>query len=647
MKRIFLSLALLVLCVSVYSADLNLSVADDTQARGKAVVRFAYLADLHVSEVAANVQDLRNSIADINNMKGVDFVILAGDITEFGSDEEILLAKSVIDELKIPYYIVAGNHDSKWSESGCNTFSAVFGYEHFNFNFKGFQFIGTNSGPNMRMAPALVPRESIVWLDSLTLALPKGVPVIFINHYPLNQEMSNFQTIINLLKRVNIQVSFCGHGHANRLMNFDGIPGVMGRSNLRGNSTPAKPSYSGYNLVTLTSDSLFVAERSNGVTRKAWHKQALKGVGGGALADSYGVDLPCAVEWEFQDDSDIGSAAAFGFNMVFISNTAGFVKALDAADGSVMWSFKSDGKIFSSPEFCEKTGRLVVGSSDGNIYCLDARTGKLKWTVEAASSVLGSPAIYNGVVYIGASDNCFRAIDLLSGRLLWIYPKIRGFIEAKPWADAQGVYIGDWASHLYAFNPATGALLWEWTNKKGRGLSPAAVWPVKSTGKVFVVTPERRTHAIDALTGAELWSARGGRESIGMSPDGSTIYVKTMQDTVFAYSAGPYNKPTAQAAGSQSETGKTAPASVGTPILKWASHAGFGYEIAPSPITTAYDMVFVPTDKGNIYALDAKTGKKLWHQNFSVALINYIRPIGHRNLLITTMDGKVIFAKVR
>ena len=637
MKRILLSLALLVLCVSGYAACANILFKDETTAKGRAVVRFAYLADLHVSEVAANVEDLRNSVADINNLKGVDFVILAGDITEFGSDDEILLAKSVIDELKIPYYVVAGNHDAKWSESGCNTFSAVFGYEHFNFNFKGFQFIGTNSGPNMRMAPALVPRESIVWLDSLTLAMPKGVPVIFVNHYPLNQEMSNYQTVINLLKRVNTQISFCGHGHANRVMDFGGIPGVMGRSNLRGVSSAGRPSFSGYNLVTLTADSLFVAERSNGVTRKVWHKQALRGVGSSLIT---GGDLPCAVEWEFQDDSDIGSAAAFAFNMVFISNTAGFVKALDAADGGVMWSFKSGGKVFSSPEVCEKTGRLVFGSSDGNIYCLDARTGKLKWTVEAASSVLGSPAIYNGVVYIGASDNCFRAIDLNSGRLLWIYPKVRGFMEAKPCVDAQGVYIGDWASHLYAFNPSTGSLLWEWTNKKGRGLSPAAVWPVKSDGKVFIVTPERRTHAIDASTGVELWSARGGRESIGMSADGSTIYVKTMQDTVFAYSAGPYNKPTAQAATS-------APAAVGTPILKWASHVGFGYEIAPSPITTAYDMLFIPTDKGNIYALDAKTGKKLWHQNFSVALINYIRPIGHRNLLITTMDGKVIFAKVR
>ena len=303
MKRIFLSLASLVLCLNVYSGVNNLSVTDETHARGKTIVKFAYLADLHVSEVAANVEDLRNSIADINNMKGVDFVILAGDITEFGSDDEILLAKSVIDELKVPYYIVAGNHDSKWSESGCNTFSTVFGYEHFNFNFKGFQFIGTNSGPNMRMAPALVPRESIVWLDSLTLALPKGVPVIFVNHYPLNQEMSNYQTVINLLKRVNTQISFCGHGHANKVMDFGGIPGVMGRSNLRGNSTPEKPSYSGYNLVSLTADSLFVAVRSNGVTHKAWHKQALRGVSGGEGGSSLGSDaagLPCAIEWSFR-----------------------------------------------------------------------------------------------------------------------------------------------------------------------------------------------------------------------------------------------------------------------------------------------------------------------------------------------------------
>ncbi|HCV15081.1 MAG TPA: metallophosphoesterase, partial [Rikenellaceae bacterium] len=130
-------------------------------------VRFAYLADLHISDVATNVEDYEISVKDINTLKDINFVILAGDITEFGSDEEILLAKSITDRLKVPVFVLSGNHDSKWSESGCNTFAKVFGYEYFSFDMGGIQFIGTNSGPNMRMAPALVPREAMVWLDSV------------------------------------------------------------------------------------------------------------------------------------------------------------------------------------------------------------------------------------------------------------------------------------------------------------------------------------------------------------------------------------------------------------------------------------------------------------------------------------------------
>lgn len=64
-------------------------------------VRFAYLADLHISDVASNVEDLEISVADINTLKGVDFVVFAGDITEFGSDEEIEIAKSIISRLNV------------------------------------------------------------------------------------------------------------------------------------------------------------------------------------------------------------------------------------------------------------------------------------------------------------------------------------------------------------------------------------------------------------------------------------------------------------------------------------------------------------------------------------------------------------------
>ena len=113
----------------------------------------------------------RRTVDDINANDSLAFVIISGDVTEFGSDKELLLAKKILDGLNKPWYIVPGNHDTKWSESGGNSFRRVFGSEVFAFRHNGYLFIGTNSGPNMRMGPGQMPRENIVWLDSV-LSVP-------------------------------------------------------------------------------------------------------------------------------------------------------------------------------------------------------------------------------------------------------------------------------------------------------------------------------------------------------------------------------------------------------------------------------------------------------------------------------------------
>ena len=168
-------------------------------------------------------------------------------------------------------------------------------------------------------------------------------------------------------------------------------------------------------------------------------------------------------------------------------------------------------------------------------------------------------------------------------------------------------------------------------------LSPAAVFPVKANGKIIIATPERVTYAIDAKSGRQLWRARGGRESVGLSPDKNTYYVKTMLDTVFAYST-KNTIPFQQADGK----GGLLPETV------WAANAGFGYEIAPTPTTSiagegkdGKGLLFVATDKGNIIAMNCSDGSIAWRHRFSAALINYIQPLGGRRILVSAMDGFV------
>lgn len=594
--------------------------------------KFAYLSDVHIAAGLSSVADLEASIADINSQDSLDFVILAGDITEFGSDEEFTIARETLSKLKIPYYIIGGNHDSKWSESGCTSFAKIFGSDRFYFVHNGVYFVGTNSGPNMRMMPGYVPRETFEWLDSLVATIPPEAPLVFVNHYPLDEGLINYREILSLLSKTNIQLAMCGHGHVNRGYQYGEIRGAMGRSNLRGGKEAG--GVAGYNIVSVTRDSLFIQERfANGQSGNSWYKIALlnkeKNSAGSeppmsvtsANEQPNNGPLPVAI-WEYKDNSDIASAPAYALGNVYISNTAGQIKALNGQDGKLLWSYSTAASCYSSPAVDQAAGVVVVGSADCSVYGLDAASGELRWRVEAGRSVLGSPAIYNGVAYIGSSDGVFRAIKSATGELLWSFDGVRGFVESRPWVDGEGVYFGDWANYVYALEPTTGKLLWEWTNNKGRGLSAAAVWPLKANGRLFVVTPERRVHAIDASSGRELWSHRGGRESLGLSEDGSLLYVKTMQDTLLAFNT--------------RESRKSASV---TPL--WSSAVGYGYEIGPSPITSAFGFTFIPTDKGQLFAVNATTGEFLWQLGFSNALINYVRPLEGGKILLSSMDGKV------
>ena len=77
--------------------------------------RFAWLSDTHVGSTTGE-EDLRASVRDINSTTGLAFVIVSGDVTEYGSREQLQLAKQIFDGLKIPCHVVPGNHDTKWSE---------------------------------------------------------------------------------------------------------------------------------------------------------------------------------------------------------------------------------------------------------------------------------------------------------------------------------------------------------------------------------------------------------------------------------------------------------------------------------------------------------------------------------------------------
>ena len=597
--------------------------------------RFAQLTDIHLSPNNPNpTEDLLRSIAQINAIDSLDFVLVTGDLTEEGDRATMEKVKSCLDLLKVKYYVALGNHETKWSDSGCTAFGEIFGGERFDFEHKGFLFLGFNSGPLMRMAYGHVVPQDIRWMTERMSRYNTGNPrqnnpVILVTHYPMTEgDVDNWYEVTDAVRPYNIRLFIGGHYHRNRDLRYDGIPGILMRSNLR--DKDEKP---GYGIYEITKDSILVYTQRIGEPKKKWAAFSLTEsyYDRNGKADKYpdfSVNKEYAQvkeQWLVQTGAGIYCSPAVEKDKVFVGDDMGYLTAYALKNGKKLWSFQSGKRIVGTPAVSE--GIVVFGSADCKIYGLNAQNGNLLWTVKAAAPVLGAVTIDNGIAYIGASDHTFRAVNIHTGDVKWNFAGVKGYIETKPLVTDNKVIFGAWDNTLYALDKADGKELWKWTGGLTRmHFSPAAVWPVASDGKVFITDPQRAMTAIDLKTGNTVWRTFQSmvRETIGLSEDGERIYSKTMNDSIVCYSA----------KGDQ-------------PHELWASNVGFGYEHAPSMQVEKEGIVFGSTKEGLIFALEAQTGKVLWKHKIGNSLISTVVPLGNNRVLFTATGGETGLLKFK
>ena len=601
----------------------------------QAVFRFAQLTDIHLSPNNPNpTEDLLRSIAQINATDSIDFVLVTGDIAEEGDRTTMEKVKSCLDLLKVKYYVALGNHETKWSDSGCTAFGEIFGGERFEFEHKGFLFLGFNSGPLMRMAYGHVVPQDIRWMTETMDRYNAGnsrpdKPVILVTHYPMTEgDVDNWYEVTDAVRPYNIRLFIGGHYHRNRDLRYDGIPGILMRSNLR--DKDEKP---GYGIYEITEGSILVYTQRIGEPKRQWAAFSLTDSyydrnGKAEKYPDFSVNKEYAQvqeQWIVQTGAGIYCSPAVEKDKVFVGDDLGRLTAYALKNGKKLWSFQSGKRIVGTPAVSE--GIVVFGSADCKIYGLDAQNGNLLWTVEAAEPVLGAVTIENGIAYIGASDHTFRAVNIRTGEVKWAFAGVKGYIETKPLVTDNKVIFGAWDNTLYALNKADGKELWKWTGGLTRmHFSPAAVWPVAADGKVFITDPQRAMTAIDIETGNTVWRTFQSmvRETIGLSEDKERIYSKTMNDSIVCYST----------KGNQ-------------PHKLWASNVGFGYEHAPSMQVEKNEVVFGSTKEGLIFALEAATGKVLWKHKTGNSLISTVVPLDNNRVLFTATSGETGMLKFK
>jgi outer membrane protein assembly factor BamB len=575
-------------------------------------LRFVWLSDTLVGSPTGEA-DLRASVHDINSLNGYSFVIVSGDVTESGSHAQLLLAKSILDGLQIPCHVIPGYHDCATSESGATEFGRIWGSDRFVFDAGGFCFIGLTGGPVMQMGDGHFAPQDVRWLKATLAGLPKGQPVLFVTHDPVDDRIDNWFTVLDELKKFNTQAILAGQGSPDEKTNFEGVPVVTGRS--------------GYSLVEMANNVMTITGREPGRDAVTLQKHDYAAPTNHWPRPDFSVNSKypdVSEKWQFDARWTMASSPAVATGRVFAGDGAGIMRALSLKTGAPEWEFTAGGPIYSTPAVGRH--RVVFASTDGSVYAVRTFSGSKVWQFKTPKPIVTSPVIFSNMVYIGAGDGKFRALGLTSGKLKWEFPGVGGFVQARPLYCNGKIIFGAWDGSLYALNATNGQLLWKWPDENsGDGrvtYSPAAAWSAAADQKLFVAAPVRLMTALDMATGHEIWRIGGWRVSgsIGLSDDGSRFYARaTAIGAILAFAT------------------DTDP-----PGKLWETDAHFGGDFNSSMLVEKQGVLYCGTKNGLLLAIDPRSGTLLWEHKLGVTVLNTVVPLeGANEVLVSDADGKI------
>lgn len=201
-----------------------------------------------------------------------------------------------------------------------------------------------------------------------------------------------------------------------------------------------------------------------------------------------------ALRWEYPRGASslepIVSGVVVALDRLYFGCSDGKVYALDIETGDKQWEFSTGGKIWATPAIDGET--LYIGSFDKKLYAIDAITGEEKWEFETEGAIASIPLVYNNTVYVGSFDRYFYAVGAADGKMKWEFLAEKWF-WTRAIACNNTIYAGCFDGRVYILDAESGD---EVVDAIDLG-SPIYSWPVLVEDKIIVATEEGEIYAID------------------------------------------------------------------------------------------------------------------------------------------------------
>ncbi len=653
---------------------------------------FVNIADVHVQAGTANNRErFTDQLAQINESTGNPaFIAVSGDLTNRADPTEFQDYTASTATSSLPVYPAVGNHDfgpGTDYQTRINRYRTYLGPEWYSFDYGNRHFV------TLENVLGFKETDQFEWLKQDLELNAKDKEVVVFVHKPMNTPETptpeNTKQFIDLLSQYHTRLVMVGHTHVNDVAQ-DTIPGAN-------HVTTVSSAYTidqmpnGFRMVTFQGDKqeeqykMYDVKQSAAIVHPAagsevpqgkmdilvnaynttsnvtkveyridggsWRK--LKQSSGMAWYDQWDAGKADkgqhAIEVRVTDDGGKTWVKNNTFSIVdnetrikpkkgtdwsmFHGNAQHTGEAKDtlAAGLSLDWTYRTPGTILtSSPAI--SNGVVYIGTRDesGNehhaIHAVDLETGKKRWEVKADAQVQASPAVADGIVYASSIRGTLYAMNAETGEVIW--EKTVGKDEVqRAWmyyspTVVDGVvyqaYSTGSGGKMMALDARTGAEIWN--------VPLAGGWIVESTpvvqdGKIYVGGDGGWLISLDASTGKELWRkkpAGGWMHSMPSISDGR-IYM--------GYGGGLL---------------VTLDAATGKELWRYKSPDSSyiaGGTTGSSPAVAA-GVVYMGFPDGNVAAFDAATGTKKWSYRTKGGIISSAAVSGE-TVFIGSNDGKL------
>jgi outer membrane protein assembly factor BamB/tetratricopeptide (TPR) repeat protein len=260
-----------------------------------------------------------------------------------------------------------------------------------------------------------------------------------------------------------------------------------------------------------------------------------------------------------------------------------------------IWSQNVVGFIEATPVADDK--KVYFGTRDGIVYALELKEGKQAWSFNTPpspwSGFLASPMLHGGKLYIGSNDKNLYVLDTDKGQKLWSKRLGHPILSTPSDMDLNGrFYIGCSDNKIYAINANTREIVWKYeTGDQVRSC------PVHRENVIYAGSDDKKVHAVGDGTGSPIWEFKTrhyikGKVAFYTDPGtGKVLLIIGSGDgTVYALDTTP------QLAEGQDRK-------------LWSCKTQG--DISSSPRVDG-DLVYVTSGDGNLYCLEAASGKVKW-----------------------------------